>query len=472
MIGLELNDAGLLAAAADGTLVELEPGTLASPGKALIEEGRLQMGVAAEEHCRRAPRQINHQFWDHLAADPLQDPAFAGWSHADLAHAHLSRIWQRLAPAHETLLVAVPAVYTAQQLELLAGIMTALSMPVQGFVSLPLAALPPNTPAGTLLHLDLGLHRTLLTVLDLHREAVILGSTAIDGLGLEHLRGAWMQVIADEFVRRTRFDPFHAAVTEQALYDRLPRLLAALEASEDIAVEMETPSAVHRIRLHRDAMEEPLRPLMDAIHREIYTLQREFFHKTPLGAIFVSHRAARLPGFCPRLAAAAAAPVRPLEEGAAAKGILAFAGTLAPRKAGRGVPFINRRPPSGQQPQPPDPPTDKASTEQPTATHLLYRDIGYPLSDRPLVIGCEIPPGDAGIPIRGRTEGVSRRHCRVERRAGRLVLTDTSTYGTFVDGAKVAGETELAVGQTIRVGTPGEKLQVIACREHHETPAA
>ena len=60
----------------------------------------------------------------------------------------------------------------------------------------------------------------------------------------------------------------------------------------------------------------------------------------------------------------------------------------------------------------------------------------------------------------------------MERRAGRLVLTDTSTYGTFVDGAKVAGETELAVGQTIRVGTPGEKLQVIACREHDETPAA
>ena len=58
------------------------------------------------------------------------------------------------------------------------------------------------------------------------------------------------------------------------------------------------------------------------------------------------------------------------------------------------------------------------------------------------------------------------------RREGRLLLTDTSTYGTFVNDVKVAGETELAVGQSIRVGSPGEKLQVITCLENDETPLA
>ena len=39
MIGLELNDAGLLAAGPEGDLLEIERGATASPGVALIEEG-------------------------------------------------------------------------------------------------------------------------------------------------------------------------------------------------------------------------------------------------------------------------------------------------------------------------------------------------------------------------------------------------------------------------------------------------
>jgi pSer/pThr/pTyr-binding forkhead associated (FHA) protein len=105
------------------------------------------------------------------------------------------------------------------------------------------------------------------------------------------------------------------------------------------------------------------------------------------------------------------------------------------------------------------------------ATHLLYRSRGYRVSERPLIIGREIPTGSPGIQIHGRTEGVSRRHCSVVRQVDQLVLTDTSTYGTFVDDVKVAGEITLAVGQTIRVGTPGEQLQVIACLDNDETPA-
>jgi hypothetical protein len=358
-------------------------------------------------------------------------------------------------------------------LELLAGIMNALSIPVRGLLSLPLAALPKNAPAEILVHLELYLHRTLLTVLDGRREAVILESAAIDGLGLDGLRTAWMQVIADEFVRRTRFDPFHAAEIEQALYDKLPGLLAALETSEEIEVEMATPSATHRIRLQREPMEQALAPLMDAIHRQLHSLQQDFFGPQPLGTILVSHRAACLPGFCRHLEAAAGTRVRPLDEGAAAAGALAFEHAFPPREEQRGVTFLNRKPFAGNRPRPAAPPTVRGSDNaRPAATHLLYRSRGYPVSERPLIIGREIPAGDSGIRIQGHTEGVSRHHCTVTRREDRLMLIDTSTYGTFVDGVKVAGETELTVGQSIRVGTPGEKLQVIACLGNDETPRA
>ena len=162
-----------------------------------------------------------------------------------------------------------------------------------------------------------------------------------------------------------------------------------------------------------------------------------------------------------------------LSEGAGAKGALTFIGDF-PRPEGRkGVPFLNRKPHGNDRPDAVVPASIARQTDDhPVATHLLYRSRGYPLSEVPLIIGCQIPAGTSGIRIHGRTEGVSRRHCTVVKRGGRLVLTDTSTYGTFVDGVKVIGETELTVGQSIRVGTPGEQLHVIACLENDETPVA
>ncbi|MGD9330595.1 MAG: FHA domain-containing protein [Desulfobacterales bacterium] len=472
MIGLELNDAGLMAAGSDGALLEPEAGSLASPGVAVIDAGGLQAGIAAERCCRRVPRQTNRHFWDQLASDPLQDPAFAGWTHADLAHAHLSAIWNHLAPAHQEVLVAVPNSYSGPQLELLAGIMTALSIPVRGFVALPLCALPKSAPAEMLLHLELYRHRCVLSVLDNRRAPTVLGSAAVDGMGLERLQAAWMQVIADEFVRHTRYDPFHDADAEQTLYDQLPDLLAALNAAEDTAVEMATPSTTHRIRLARGQLEQALIPLMDAVHRQFNALGEDVLPQAP-GTILVGHRAAGLPGFCRRLEGAVGIRPQALAEGAAAKGVLAFGDDFPRREGGQGVPFLKHKPGAKHRPDP-DSETKAASPaeENLAATHLLYRNRGYPITDRPLVIGRQIPSASHGILIRGHTAGVSRRHCSVVCREGRPILTDTSTYGTFVDGVRVNGQAPLTLGQTIRVGAPGEQLQVIACLEHDETPLA
>jgi pSer/pThr/pTyr-binding forkhead associated (FHA) protein len=89
--------------------------------------------------------------------------------------------------------------------------------------------------------------------------------------------------------------------------------------------------------------------------------------------------------------------------------------------------------------------------------------MAYPIGDRPLVIGRDDQPGVADIVIQGQIAGVSRRHCTIARRNDTPVLVDHSTYGTYVDDRQVSGPTELGVGQVIRVGTPGETLQVIAC---------
>ena len=89
----------------------------------------------------------------------------------------------------------------------------------------------------------------------------------------------------------------------------------------------------------------------------------------------------------------------------------------------------------------------------------------YPITEKPLIIGLGKVAGDSGIQIQGQIAGVSREHCIVQLQGNQVVLNDRSTYGTFVDETPVKGQANLSLGQTIRVGTPGETLNLIACRD-------
>ena len=94
LIGLELNDAGIIAAA--GTpdrLLEIDGPATESPGFALPEKKRLLVGKEAEGKAHLFPRQILHRFWDQLDTEPLEQPAkYAPRNHAEIVYHHLSRI--------------------------------------------------------------------------------------------------------------------------------------------------------------------------------------------------------------------------------------------------------------------------------------------------------------------------------------------------------------------------------------------
>jgi pSer/pThr/pTyr-binding forkhead associated (FHA) protein len=82
-----------------------------------------------------------------------------------------------------------------------------------------------------------------------------------------------------------------------------------------------------------------------------------------------------------------------------------------------------------------------------------------------LVIGLERAADASGIQIQGQTAGVSRKHCAVQLRGNEVILTDYSTFGTFVNEDPVNLKIMLSLGQIIRVGTPGETLKLIACMD-------
>ena len=96
---------------------------------------------------------------------------------------------------------------------------------------------------------------------------------------------------------------------------------------------------------------------------------------------------------------------------------------------------------------------------------MLYRNIAYPITDTPLTIGCAQDSEQNDITITGETAGVCPKHFTIELLGGKIVLHDMSAQGTFVDEKRVNGSIALKLGQIIRIGTPGEQLQVIACVE-------
>jgi len=187
------------------------------PAAAAVIEGKLTFGRAALLHSRSHPQHFNNKYLYSLAADPISGDLNPAKNHADLIYHHLDQLEL---PAEEPLVFGVSGQVTNTQLGLLLGICKEAKLDVHGFVDLGLAhALGSVTNRSTHV-LDIELHRMTLS------EVIVKGSTcsvsqceAFDGVGVSNIIEGWMNVIADEFVQKTRFDPLHAGHTEQQLFD-------------------------------------------------------------------------------------------------------------------------------------------------------------------------------------------------------------------------------------------------------------
>jgi len=178
----------------------------------------------------------------------------------------------------------------------------------------------------------------------------------------------------------------------------------------------------------------------------------------------LADRIARLPGITHMLAGIENHKIIELESGCGAVGIVRYENQVSAQQPGNSVPFLTTRPLPAEDPISDAEPKRHPETQQ-RPTHILYRNLAYPITEKPLVIGLERITDRSGIQIQGQIAGVSRKHCAVQLRGNKVVLNDYSTYGTFVNEDPVNMKTILSLGQIIRVGTPGEKLKPIACMD-------
>lgn len=459
-IGLELNDAGLLAVAEDGALA-----APSSPGLALFDGSGLEVGEAAAGRARLRPRHVHSRFWDPLATDFLDPPFPADATRADLAHAHLEEMWKRIGRGVDAVLVAVPGWYGADALGLLLGVARSSGLPLRGLVDAAVAsAVAVGRPGERLVHVELQLHRAVATELRQGRDVVRGRVESLEGSGTWELREAWARGIAQSFVRRTRFDPLHDAASEQELHDRLPDLLGTLTRARSAELTLEASGRPQTLELSRNELLAASADLYDRVAALVGGLRRAGEPTT----LLLGHRLSALPGLAERLGDSPGSRVIHLEEGASARGALVERNRI--ESSEEALPFVTRLPSPVGGGSASALAAKVASEPEPLEggrrpTHLLYQGVARPIGGEPLVVGTAVPDGQRALLLSGRPAGVSRSHCAVVCKDGRILVEDWSSYGTFLNGQKVEVRAELRAGDVLSVGSPGIELMLVAVEE-------
>jgi hypothetical protein len=446
-------------------LLTVDEHSTESPGFALPEKKRLIVGSAAEKKAHLYPLQIMDRFWDQLNVEPLEQPNPFADNHAELAYEHMARIWEAVKTHGNEMVIAVPGFFTRNHMGLILGITRELSIPVRGLVAQAVAAASSGPPEGLLLHLDIHLHRAEVTYLKRDNQITQADSFSAEGSGISRLYKEWVKAIAEEFVRSTRFDPLHRAASEQELYERLPGILEQLQQNPTAVIEMKKGARTYHVILTRDLFWEKSESVYREIGRLIDRMREKYEKDLPVVVLQLTHRLTRLPGIKEMLAGQKDRFVIELEPGAAAFGALQFRDQLSYQQAGQRAPYLaSRSLPAVSLPQV-SPPRFREAVRP---THILYRNLAYPITEQPLIIGRK--SGDEGekIVIGARTDGGFDKHCSIRLQGQDIVLNDFSRDNTFVDEERVTGKIILRPGQVIRLGTPGETLQLITCLDFDE----
>ena len=228
--------------------------TVHSPGFVLFDGGEYRFGQAAREQSRLRPRDSNSRFWWQLSTQPLKPALGAARHTADLVHSHLRDIHQR-AGAPEKLTLAVPDSMPREQLSLLLGVAQACDFAVSGLVSRSVllgsvAATPKDV--SRVLHLETQLNQTIINELQIADGVLsLVRSTPLPACGLLALLERCVSAIASAFIQQTRYDPRRSAESEQTLYNKLPSILADIDARGEVSVDIDG----HRCRVTATSLE-------------------------------------------------------------------------------------------------------------------------------------------------------------------------------------------------------------------------
>ena len=231
MLVLDINDIEITVA--DGEAVVFR-----EPGIAVVDERETVFGTAALGRSRLEPRLTHDQFWQKMNADPVNPPGRGIRNQADLVYNHMLAIKEALGiGADSEIAVSVPSNVTSDQLSLLLGIANEAKLKVTHFIDSAVGAASSIRLPETCVLVDIAWHRAILTQLAVGEEVSRQGISESQTLGLASLLEGWIDVVADNFVRQTRFDPLRIAATEQQVFDQVLAHVTSQSSDSTVVVE-------------------------------------------------------------------------------------------------------------------------------------------------------------------------------------------------------------------------------------------
>ena len=298
----------------------------------------------------------------HAKRDGSEAPAGIGIDGAAGASARVSTDGQGAA---QDLVAAVPGSLSTDQLGVLLGIAREAGIDIRGFVDSAVlmasaSALPPRCWL-----LDLHLTRACLTELQAGEEVAQATAQELPGCGLMSCLDGWANLLADRFVQDTRFDPLHAADTEQQLYDQLYDWTRRADGDETVDDDFAA-------EIRHDGHERRVRVPGTALRAKLMQRFQQLAQKLPEDArLLVAPRSAALPGLLPVLAELSI-QTESLPPDALELGFQRHAATISSGQ----VTLVSQLP-CGRLEHPPQ------TVSRPKATHVLLDSQAWPLAGNP-----------------------------------------------------------------------------------------
>ena len=244
---IELNDQHLLIQTDQGLLY-------GEPGFAQLTKTGIVTGDTARASAWQQPQHSYNQYWRQLNQQPLPSPQQWARHHADIAFAQFKHLLE-VAGSPETIILAVPATVSDEQLSLLLGLASAVPVQVKAVIDSALAICAQQTESTLLV--DMQLQQTQVSLINSSAAISSLSQQqTLPDIGIMQLYNAVARYISERLVDDYRYDPLHSSATEQALYDQLPEWLEQLAQQDKLSINLPSPQGDLQLLLERHKVAE------------------------------------------------------------------------------------------------------------------------------------------------------------------------------------------------------------------------
>jgi len=215
--------------------------------------------------CRLAPEQMNTRYWQQCEKSSIGNNAAGMRNAADILWKHISELKKQ--NNIERLVLVVPSHYQSSNLQLLLGVIQSLEINVTGIINGALLALKNKLDSdGRIVHLDVQLHQTAASYIDVKSGIAKLGDVEIiQSVGIQAMHDALLKTLQAHFIQNDRFDPLHNAETEQQLFDNLSDIALQVNQSAKAVVNVEFQNQLYSTSIDDKIWNNALTPFTEQL---------------------------------------------------------------------------------------------------------------------------------------------------------------------------------------------------------------